>query len=408
MPPSRKTGRGKRWVTFASICIWLCLLGLLITAWHRQHAQASFSPHARSVNEDLLLRMEADGTPKCPFPYDRHSPEDIAQGQTPYLFGGTRKPQCRHCGSDSVWSNFCKFDNEFPGNPACGKQRKQWLIEGFLERQFFDILTVTPCDLFQLVRSRTLWVVGDSQSLDMSKALQCFLHEFWDLEMRNLSSADPSVAPKLDQLRTAQCANLVGSTRLCYLRADQPKTVLDLVIPILMSWGHPHDILLLTVGLHFTPDYEGALTKISAQFRDHVTKLPFLLWMDTPPQHFLTDLGEYPKDGTSPPYNCWYIGKAHNVDPLRVTKDHQLTTVDPIYQSVADGGWRNIIARSVMDKAHVPVLQIWNESMLLWNYHRDNGAGWECTHFCFPSAPQVWVYHLIIKLQELQTLNLLT
>lgn len=24
--------------------------------------------------------------------------------------------------------------------------------------------------------------------------------------------------------------------------------------------------------------------------------------------------------------------------------------------------------------------------------HRDNGAGYECTHYCFPSAQQTWVF----------------
>ena len=32
---------------------------------------------------------------------------------------------------------------------------------------------------------------------------------------------------------------------------------------------------------------------------------------------------------------------------------------------------------------------IFNETVPLWQFHRDNGDGHECTHFCFPSAPQV-------------------
>lgn len=37
----------------------------------------------------------------------------------------------------------------------------------------------------------------------------------------------------------------------------------------------------------------------------------------------------------------------------------------------------------------VPVVPIFNESVPLWEYHRDNGEGHECSHFCFPSATQV-------------------
>lgn len=364
--------------------------------WDRHHSP---TPLDKPAGQHTLGNLNS-----CPYPYERHTVHDIESGQVPYIFGGERKPQCRHCSSGKTWSNFCKFDNPLPGNPACGADRKKWLIDGFLERGFHDILTITPCDLFTLVKGRTIWVVGDSQSLDMSKAIQCFLHEFWDLKVYNASDTMPQLASSLNQLRSALCSDLVDSTRICYLRADQPHTVLDLVFPILLSAGQPHDLLILNVGLHFIPDYQGELGKIASTVTEQRTKLPQVLWMDTPPQHFLTEFGEYPRDMGNPPFNCWYLGKAENKDPLSLSKDHQLTTIDPKYQQVADGGWRNIIARPVMMAAGIPVLQTWNESMLLWNYHRDSGAGWECTHYCFPSAPQVWVYHLLRKLQELHAL----
>ena len=366
-------------------------------SWDRQH---------NPVPLDEAAGQHTLGSPNsCPYPYERHTVRDIENGQVPYLFGGERRPQCRHCSSGKTWSNFCKFDNPLPGNPACGSDRKKWLIDGFLQRGFHDILTITPCDLFTLVRGRTIWVVGDSQSLDMSKALQCFLHEFWDLNMYNATDIMPQLAPTLNQLRSALCSDLVDSTRICYLRADQPYTVLDVVFPILLSAGQPHDLLILNVGLHYIPEYRGELGKIASIITEQRTKLPQALWMDTPPQHFLTEFGEYPRDTGNPPFNCWYIGKAEDKDPLTLSKDHQLITSDPKYQQVADGGWRNIIARPVMMAAGIPVLQTWNESMLLWNYHRDSGAGWECTHYCVPSAPQVWVYHLLRKLQELHELK---
>lgn len=404
MLPQRKRAREKRWITLLATGVCMFIFGLLSgIGWDLHVTHALPESLQEGSDESLLLPVHADSSGACPYPYDRFTTDDIRQGQTPYIFGGARQPHCRHCGSDSTWSNFCKFDNTLPGNPACGKDRKKWLIDGFLERGFHDILTVTPCDLFQSVRGHTVWVVGDSQSNDMSKALQCFLHEFWDLKLYNASSIKPQLAPFLHQLRSAQCGDLVGNTRLCYLRADLPHTVLDLIIPLLMTMGHPHDILVLNVGLHYTPDYEKDLQKIAAVFREQQSKLPQLIWMDTPPQHFHTEFGEYSKEISGPPYNCWYIGKANNKDPLRLTSDHYLSTIDPKYQSVVDGGWRNVVSRAVMAAADIPVLQIWNESTALWNYHRDNGAGWECSHYCFPSAPQVWVYHLLVKLQELQS-----
>ena len=32
--------------------------------------------------------------------------------------------------------------------------------------------------------------------------------------------------------------------------------------------------------------------------------------------------------------------------------------------------------------------QSWNESVAMWEAHRDNGSGYECSHYCHPSAPQ--------------------
>jgi hypothetical protein len=44
-----------------------------------------------------------------------------------------------------------------------------------------------------------------------------------------------------------------------------------------------------------------------------------------------------------------------------------------------------------MGEAGVAVSATWNETLPLWLYHRDNGAGYECTHYCAPSAPQVCI-----------------
>ena len=43
----------------------------------------------------------------------------------------------------------------------------------------------------------------------------------------------------------------------------------------------------------------------------------------------------------------------------------------------------------VMMTAGIAISATYNETLPLWQYHRDNGAGHECTHFCVPSAPQV-------------------
>ena len=59
------------------------------------------------------------------------------------------------------------------------------------------------------------------------------------------------------------------------------------------------------------------------------------------------------------------------------------------------------IANGVMRDAGVPLVETWNETLPLWEFHRDNGAGLECTHYCFPSAPQLWTYILFDTLRSL-------
>lgn len=57
--------------------------------------------------------------------------------------------------------------------------------------------------------------------------------------------------------------------------------------------------------------------------------------------------------------------------------------------SILAGNWRNAAADPVIRELGIPILPSHNESLWMWQFHRDNGHGWECTHFCTPSAPQV-------------------
>ena len=60
------------------------------------------------------------------------------------------------------------------------------------------------------------------------------------------------------------------------------------------------------------------------------------------------------------------------------------------------------LTNEVMSKAGIPVVSTWNDTLPLWEFHRDNGHGLECTHFCHPSAPQLWVYRLYATLDQLR------
>lgn len=155
----------------------------------------------------------------------------------------------------------------------------------------------------------------------------------------------------------------------------------------------------------------------------HRLCLPYLLWMDTPPQHFDTSDGGYEglfKDGKQlqKPTGCAPL-RGVEFDPvsqqLLPTAAADSSSGDgeasggssAAYGGVAAGGWRNAIAREAMHRLGVPVVDLWNTSAELWRYHFvDPPRRVDCTHFGQPSAPQaslgrgglcVWVARCVTR-----------
>ena len=65
-----------------------------------------------------------------------------------------------------------------------------------------------------------------------------------------------------------------------------------------------------------------------------------------------------------------------------------------VAQYVAEGSWRNAHAREVLNQYGLPLIHIYNETATAWAFHRQNLDGQECSHFCHPSLPQFWLWHL--------------
>lgn len=60
------------------------------------------------------------------------------------------------------------------------------------------------------------------------------------------------------------------------------------------------------------------------------------------------------------------------------------------------GSWRNIIARDILVKEYkVPLIPVYNTTATAWEFHRKNFDGQECSHFCHPSIPQLWLWTLM-------------
>ena len=87
--------------------------------------------------------------------------QEISKGSLPYLYGG-KPPGCKSCKSSEFVSKFCQYG--MPGHGQCDKGQIYYLVQQFLDREFHEVLQFTPCDLWPLLRGRTLYFSGDSQT----------------------------------------------------------------------------------------------------------------------------------------------------------------------------------------------------------------------------------------------------
>ena len=91
----------------------------------------------------------------------------------PYLFGGV-PDKCEHCWSDAHVPKFCRFGVD--GHGQCWPGRQYDLTQAYLQRGFTEILTFSPCDLLPLLRGRTLFFSGDSQTQVRAVSFWAFVH----------------------------------------------------------------------------------------------------------------------------------------------------------------------------------------------------------------------------------------
>lgn len=146
---------------------------------------------------------------------------------------------------------------------------------------------------------------------------------------------------------------------------------------------------------------------------------PRVLWRETVPQHFETPLG-YWGGNFDGPWTCrplnfgidqsgaLYLNKSpgkgneaegNEAERKKRSFYNSLDSAEGLDRMLR-GGHQNIEARRVFEPAGIPVLGGWNDTMMLWDMHRNNSEGMECSHYCQPSAPQIWIYYLYVALRD--------
>lgn len=137
-------------------------------------SQTSDTGADQDKHQSVLARPGTNN--ECPKPYIRQSLNDIsAKKVRPYLFGGSRTP-CDSCQEGQV-AEMCQFirppndmwkdwlpglDHIYPTH-ICDKERQGQILDWALKMDLYSMLQMTPCDLWPLVKQRSLWVVGDSE-----------------------------------------------------------------------------------------------------------------------------------------------------------------------------------------------------------------------------------------------------
>eukprot|EP00877_Chromochloris_zofingiensis_P010269 jgi/Chrzof1/5496/Cz16g05130.t1 len=82
---------------------------------------------------------------------------------------------------------------------------------------------MTPCDLWQCLRGRTTWIIGDSISKDLMKALKCFMLEFWDLQ-QYATTNNKTALQQLKMLPGKEdplCIHMPHQSRICQVRVGR-------------------------------------------------------------------------------------------------------------------------------------------------------------------------------------------
>ena len=179
------------------------------------------------------------------------------------------------------------------------------------------------------------------------------------------------------------------------------------VLPVLQGITDPLDIFVMNFGLwhhaHSRASYTRNLHQLGRFYRETKAAYPYQLFMETPKQHFASPDGDYSRQWQqSLPHKGNFTCKPISGVTMNDKGELFAEGNNVISEQVAAGGWRNTDARNVLrDEYGMPLVPVYNATVPAWDMHRRNAAGPECSHFCHPSLPQLWVYTLYRSLEEL-------
>jgi hypothetical protein len=126
-----------------------------------------------------------------------------------------------------------------------------------------------------------------------------------------------------------------------------------------------------------------------------------MFFMETPKQHFDSADGDYKVHWIKTRKGPW---TCQPIQGVSLQPDGSIRAEDgnEVADYVARGSWRNQHAREVLAQYGLPLLPIYNVTVPAWGFHRQNLDGQECSHFCHPSLPQFWLWHMLSVFRQEQ------
>jgi hypothetical protein len=171
------------------------------------------------------------------------------------------------------------------------------------------------------------------------------------------------------------------------------------VIPLLLqSMAMNHDIFIVNFGLWHgetrQPEYKENLHQLGQYYLSVKDKFPNMFFMETPKQHFDSSDGDYKVPWIGVRKGPWVCQPIKGVSMDENGHLHSAPG-DKVAEYVVTGSWRNQLAHQVLvDKYNMPLMPIYNTTATAVEFHRRNFDGQECSHFCHPSIPQLWLWSM--------------
>jgi hypothetical protein len=325
-------------------------------------------------------------------------------GHRPSLNDGWRQPvNAKHTSVDDHYKNEANFkchDGDFKANGTgiplmnfsgfsdWDNDRRPIIMckHGVSERVFIEssipmieLQTFTPCSLFQQIRGRTLWFLGDSQQTAFWLATKFFLRQYMvsPLDVHGTLPSQGAIADILRDAYDILCVQLIDGTRVCRLPIMKGGGWRLQFVFEFLNRNYPnfaHDIVIFNYGLHYNVGVNSTLPHDLANFgvyrkaikRSGSWNMPLTIWIDTLAQHFSTSGGTY-SEGAGLENDTCRPTSAPGIGPYN-------TLAAPFIEQISD--------------AH---LQTWELTVPFHYAHRRPG---DCTHYCHPGVPELLILQL--------------